>query len=33
MRLYSRDVASEKTGYIAEVEITDTVAADTYTAP
>ena len=33
MRLYSRDVASEKTGYIAEVEITDTVAADTFIAP
>ena len=33
MRLYSRDAASEKTGYIAEVEITDTVAADTYIAP
>ncbi len=33
MRLYSRDAASEKTGYIAEVEITDTVAADTFIAP
>lgn len=33
MRLYSRDAASEKTGYIAEVEITDTVAAETYIAP
>lgn len=33
MRLYSRDVASEKTGYIAEIEITDTVAADTFIAP
>ena len=33
MRLYSRDAASEKTGYIAEVEITDTVAAETYFAP
>ena len=33
MRFYSRDVASEKTGYIAEVEITDTVAARTFIAP
>lgn len=33
MRLYSRDEASERTGYIAEVEITDTVAADTFIAP
>lgn len=33
MRFYSRDVASERTGYIAEVEITDTVAARTYIAP
>jgi len=33
MRFYSRDVASEKTGYIAEVEITDTVAAQTFIAP
>lgn len=33
MRFYSRDVATEKTGYIAEVEVTDTVAARTYIAP
>jgi hypothetical protein len=33
MRFYSRDVASEKTGYIAEVELTDTVAARTFIAP
>jgi len=33
MRFYSRDVATEKTGYIAEVEITDTVAARTFIAP
>ncbi len=33
MRLYSRDEASERTGYIAEIEITDTVAADTFIAP
>ena len=33
MRLYSRDEASERTGYIAEIEITDTVAADVFIAP
>ncbi len=33
MRFYSRDVATERTGYIAEVEVTDTVAARTYIAP
>ena len=33
MRFYSRDVATEKTGYIAEVEVTDTVAARTFIAP
>ena len=34
MRLYSRDAATEKTGYIAEVEITDlTTPARTYIAP
>lgn len=33
MRFYSRDVASEKTGYIAQVEITDTGAGNTFLAP
>lgn len=33
MRFYSRDVATEKTGYIAAVEVTDTVAARTFIAP
>lgn len=33
MRFYSRDAASEKTGYIAQVEITDTGAGKTFIAP
>lgn len=33
MRFYSRDAASEKTGYIAQIEITDTQAGHTFTAP
>lgn len=33
MRFYSRDVATERTGYIAQVEITNTEAGRTFLAP